>query len=250
MTERPLADRPVIITGAGRGLGLAMAEAVAVAGARVHLADRDADRVAEAAAGLAAAGHQAAAHVVDVADEGSVRRFFDGLGEVPWGLVNNAALADTVGGASFWELDRQTWDTLIGVNLTGTWLVSKHAAPAMMAAGRGRIVNLASDAALYGSPRLAHYIASKGGVMALTRAMARELGPFDITVNAVAPGIVVGPSTERVPEARHRLYADNRAIGRPQQPADVVGIVRFLLSDDAAYITGGTHVVDGGFVMN
>ncbi|MGI9595875.1 MAG: SDR family NAD(P)-dependent oxidoreductase, partial [Acidimicrobiales bacterium] len=213
-----LSGRSVIITGAGRGLGLAAAEALAGAGARVHLADIAGERVEQATGALVERGHDAVAHRVDVSDEPSVERLLAAVDDAPWGLVNNAAMADAVGGASFWELDRSTWDTLMGVNLTGTWLVSKHVAPAMMAAGEGRIVNLASDAALYGSPRLAHYIASKGGVVALTRAMARELGPHNITVNAVAPGIVVGESTERVPAERHELYADNRALPRAQQP--------------------------------
>jgi NAD(P)-dependent dehydrogenase (short-subunit alcohol dehydrogenase family) len=119
----------------------------------------------------------------------------------------------------------------------------------MRAAGEGRILHLASDAALYGSPRLSHYIASKGSLLALTRAMARELGPAGITVNAVAPGLTEGPSAVDIPAERHQLYADGRALPRPQQPDDLVGAVRFLLSDDAAYITGQTLVVDGGFVM-
>ncbi len=226
-----------------------MAEAVARSGARVEAVDVDGDRIEATVAELDAAGLNVGAHVVDVSDEASVERFFAGLDGAPWGVVNNAAMADSVGGAHFWELDRKTWDQLLGVNLTGTWLVAKHAAPSMMAAGSGRIINLASDAALYGSPRLSHYIASKGGVVALSRAMARELGPHGITVNAVAPGIVVGESTEGVPADRHQLYADNRALARPQQPDDVVGIIRFLLTDEAAYITGTTQVVDGGFVM-
>ncbi len=226
-----------------------MAEAVATAGARVEALDVAADRVESAAAELTASGLDVHPHAVDVGDEDSVERFFAGLDEVPWGIINNAAKADAVGGSNFWELDRRTWDELIGVNLTGTWLVAKHAAPAMIAAGRGRMINLASDSALYGSPRLSHYVASKGGVIALTRAMARELGPHGITVNAVAPGIVIGDSTEGVPAERHQLYADNRALTRPQQPADVVGIVRFLLSDEAAYMTGTTQIVDGGFIM-
>ena len=121
--------------------------------------------------------------------------------------------------------------------------------PSMREAAQGRIVNIASDAALYGSPRLSHYIASKGAVLALTRAMARELGDDGITVNAVAPGLTEGPSAENIPAERHRLYADGRAISRPQQPDDLVGAVRFLLSTDAAYITGQTLVVDGGFAM-
>lgn len=226
-----------------------MAETVAAAGARVEALDIDADRIAQCAQELAAEGLDVQPHVVDVADESSIEAFFAELDTAPWGLINNAALADAVGGASFWELDRSTWDQLIGVNLTGTWLMAKHAAPTMIDAGEGRIINMASDAALYGSPRLSHYIASKGAVISLSRAMARELGPHGITVNAVAPGIVEGESTRGVPADRHQLYADNRALSRPQQPGDVTGIIRFLLSNDAAYITGTTQVVDGGFVM-
>jgi NAD(P)-dependent dehydrogenase (short-subunit alcohol dehydrogenase family) len=169
-------------------------------------------------------------------------------GEV-WGLVNNAGLADTVGGRYFWELTVDEWDRILAVNTRGPWLVSRAFVPAMRDAGRGRIVNIASDAALYGSPRLSHYITSKGGLIALSRAMAREVGDDGITVNAVAPGLVEGPSTDGVPAERHQLYAQGRAISRPQVPDDVTGAVTFLLSDAARFITGQTLVVDGGFVM-
>ena len=226
-----------------------MAGALAAAGAVVHLADIEYARVWAVADELIAEGHVAHAHQMDVSDAASVIAALEAMDQPLWGLVNNAALADAVGGQSFWEIDRDTWDRLLAVNLTGTWLVSKHVAPIMVAQEAGRIVNLASDAAIYGSPRLSHYIASKGGVLALTRAMARELGPHGITVNAVAPGLVVTESTERVPAQRRQLYADNRALARPQRPSDVAGLIRFLLSDAAGYLTGTTQVVDGGFVM-
>lgn len=245
-----LSGRRVLITGAGRGLGRATAAAVARAGAEVHLADIDIDRLDLAIDHLAAEGLSAVGHHVDVADEDSVRTLAAAIDGPLWGLVNNAALADAVGGANFWELDRETWDRLLSVNLTGTWLVTKYLSGSMRSVGAGRIVNLASDSALYGSPRLSHYIASKGGVISLTRAMARELGPFGITVNAVAPGIVETESTTGVPAERHRLYAENRALGRTQQPGDVSGVIHFLLSDAAGYVTGTTQVVDGGFVMH
>jgi NAD(P)-dependent dehydrogenase (short-subunit alcohol dehydrogenase family) len=120
----------------------------------------------------------------------------------------------------------------------------------MLAVGMGRIVNIASDAALYGSERLAHYVASKGSVIALTRAMARDVGDDGVTVNAVAPGLTRGESSERVPPERHDLYRRNRAITRDQQHEDTVGAVAFLLGSDAGYITGQLLVVDGGWVMH
>ena len=164
------------------------------------------------------------------------------------GLVNNAALANGVGGRYFQDIDVDVWDRLMAVNARGPWLVAKHLLPLM--ARPGRIVNIASDAALYGSPRLAHYIASKGAVIALTRAMARELGPQDITVNAVAPGLTEVEATETVPAERHALYAHNRAVPRPQQAEDLVGTVSFLLGAESGYLTGQVIAVNGGFTMH
>lgn len=241
----------IVVTGAGRGLGLALAEAIGAAGARVVVAELDADRGEGAVKRLADLGVDAELAVTDVTDPAAVASLAEQVaawGPV-WGLVNNAGLADAVGGKHFWEIEPDEWDRILSVNAKGPWLVSRALAPAMMAAGAGRIVHIASDAALYGSSRLSHYIASKGAVIALTRAMARELGDHGVTVNAVAPGLLVGESSERIPEERHRLYADQRAITRPQVAADVTGAVVFLLSDDARYVTGQTLVVDGGFVM-
>ena len=112
----------------------------------------------------------------------------------------------------------------------------------------GRILNLASDVAFYGPPRLVHYVASKGGIVAMTRAMARDAGPDGITVNALAPGITECEATDNVPAERHELYRSNRALSRSQRPEDLVGSARFLLSDAADYVTGQTLLVNGGFV--
>jgi NAD(P)-dependent dehydrogenase (short-subunit alcohol dehydrogenase family) len=128
--------------------------------------------------------------------------------------------------------------------------VSRALVPAIIGNGGGRVVTIGSDAALYGSPRLAHYITSKGGVAALTRAMSRDLGPHGITVNTVSPGLTESESAEQVPEHRHELYRLNRALERPQRPDDLVGAVAFLMGPDASYITGQQLVVNGGFVLH
>ncbi|MFE6856521.1 SDR family oxidoreductase, partial [Streptomyces sp. NPDC057674] len=165
-----------------------------------------------------------------------------------YGLVNNAALANGVGGKEFQDIDVEVWDRLMAVNARGPWLVAKALHPLFTTPGR--IVNIASDAALYGSPRLAHYIASKGAVIALTRAMARELGARGITVNAVAPGLTECEATESVPAERHDLYRANRAVPRPQRPDDLTGIVSHLLGEESRYLTGQVIAVNGGFTMN
>ncbi|NUP73042.1 MAG: 3-oxoacyl-ACP reductase FabG [Sinomonas sp.] len=240
---------PILVTGAGRGLGLAMSRRLARAGAKVWLADIRADWLAEAVDELRGRGLDASAVPVDVTDEESVRQMSSIVGPL-YGLVNNAARADGVGGKAVHEITPAEWDGLMAVNLRGPWLVSRAVIPHMIAACRGRIVNIGSDAALYGSPRLAHYITSKGGLSALTRAMSRDLGPHGITVNTVSPGLTHTEAAAQIPEHRHQLYRDNRALERDQQPDDVVGAVAFLLGPDAGYITGQQLVVNGGFVLN
>ena len=242
-----LEGKLVVVTGAGRGLGLAIAEAAGAAGAQIVVAERDADLAASAIASLLDAGIKAHRIDTDVADPASVDALAAALAELGpvHGLVNNAALANGVGGRPFYDIEVEAWDRLMTVNARGPWLVTRALWPHLCKPG-ARVVNLASDAALYGSPLLAHYVTSKGAVIGLTKAMARDAGPEGVTVNAVAPGLTLGEAAERIPAERHELYRLNRALTRPQEASDLTGAVVFLLSDAASYITGQTLVVDGG----
>lgn len=249
---KPLSGKSVLITGAGRGLGLSMAARVGLDGATVWMADLRPDWGEPAAEKLRSEGIDARFIQVDVSEPESVDAMAGIVtGDGPlYGLVNNAALANNVGGKRFFEIEIEDWDRITAVNMRGPWLVARAVVGSMISAGEGRILNIASDTAIYGAPRLAHYISAKGAVMAMTRAMTRELGPEGITVNTVAPGITETESTADVPAERHDLYRLNRAIKRAQQPDDVVGAIAFLLGPEASYITGQTLVVNGGFVLN
>lgn len=246
-----LQGRNIVVTGAGRGLGLALARRIGAAGARVQLAEVDAARGVDAEKALRDEGLDARFVPMDVTDPASVEQAVEAvLADGPiYGLVNNAGLADGVGGKRFQDISVEEWDRLMLVNSRGPWLVSRAVVPSMIGAGVGRIVNISSDASLYGSPRLAHYVTSKGALNALTRAMARELGDDGITVNAVAPGLTLSESAEHVPLDRHELYRQGRAITRDQTPDDLVGTVAFLLGPESSYLTGQLVVVDGGFVF-
>ena len=243
-----LAQKRILVTGAARGLGRAFAEAAVAAGARVVIAD-----ILEAEGRDTAAACRAEFVSLDLADPAAIARAMDETARLLGGLdglVNNAAIATAIGGKSFEEIDIPTWDRVMSVNIRGTWLVTRAAAPHLRRSGAGRIVNVASDTALWGAPRLLHYVASKGAIIAMTRSLARELGPDGIAVNAIAPGLTITEATDYVPEERHRLYVENRAMPRQQLPKDVVGAVLFLLSDEAAFVTGTVLPVNGGFVMN
>ena len=252
ITTALLADRRVLVTGGARGLGYAFAQTLGRAGARVAIADIRAEQVEAAARDLRAAGLDVHAFATDLSDPDAIERCaaaaIERLGGLD-GLVNNAAVTDS-GGKTPDEISVDTWDRVMDVNVRGTWLMSRACRSALAASGRGAIVNIASDTALWGAPRLLAYVTSKGAVIAMTHALAREYGDDDITVNAIAPGLVMVWATQYVPESRHRLYVEQRAIRREQQPEDVCGPVVFALSDLARFVTGQLLPVNGGFVMN
>lgn len=247
-----LKGRRILITGGARGLGLAFAQALGSAGARVVIADIRAELLRQSAADLGASGIDATAVEVDLADPASIERCADEVQRVLGGLdglVNNAAVTDS-GGRSADELDVATWDRVMQVNVRGTWLMTRACRGALRASGRGSVVNLASDTALWGAPNLLAYVASKGALIAMTHSLAREFGADDITVNAIAPGLTIVEATQYVPKARQRQYVEQRALRREQLPADVCGAVVFALSDLARFVTGQLLAVNGGFVMH
>jgi NAD(P)-dependent dehydrogenase (short-subunit alcohol dehydrogenase family) len=250
-----LAGRTILITGAARGLGRAFAEACAAAQAdRIVVADVRSDLGEAAVAALAQAGAKAVFLPVDLGDPTSIAAFADKMaaryGHLD-GLVNNGAIATGIGGKTFEEIDIDTWDKVMSVNVRGTWLMTRAMAPLLRKSTLGgRIVNVASDTALWGAPRLLHYVASKGAMISMTRSLARELGPDNISVNAIAPGLVAVEATDYVPQERKDLYVNGRAMQRTQMPEDVTGAVVFLLGQGAGFVTGQLLPVNGGFVLN
>ena len=247
-----LAGRRVLVTGAARGLGLAFTEALAQAGAHVAMADVLATELDAQASRLRAAGLRVDPVQIDLRDPDACLRgaheavrMLGGLD----GLVNNASITHS-GGRLAEELDVPMWDSVMEVNVRGTWLMTTACLPALRASGRGSIVNIASDTALWGAPKLLAYVASKGALISMSRSLARELGADNITVNTIAPGLTRVEATEYVPAARHELYRNQRAISREQVPADLCGAVAFLLSDMSRFITGQLLAVNGGMVMH
>lgn len=241
-----LHGRTIVVTGAARGLGRAIAEGCRRHGARLIVADILADQGEDTAAAI---GGDTRFVPVDLADPDSIAALARDIaareGRID-GLINNAAMATGLGGVDFEDIEIDTWDRVMQVNVRGTWLVTRALSP-LLSDGRGRIVNIASDTALWGQTKLLAYVASKGAVIAMTRSLARELGPRRIGVVGLAPGLMRNEATDDVPEVRHRQYEERRAIPGAQRPEDIVETVVFAVSDGALPLTGQVIPTDAGF---
>jgi NAD(P)-dependent dehydrogenase (short-subunit alcohol dehydrogenase family) len=249
MQEINLHGSKVLVTGSARGLGESFARALVAAGAQVVISDVLHERGQALAIELGAQAHYVPLDLLDPESiQQGVQAAVKAMGGMT-GLINNAAITNS-GGKMMEDLALETWGRVMDVNVRGTWLVTKASRPFLASSGRGRVVNLASDTALWGAPRLLAYTASKGAVIAMTRSLAREMGSDNITVNAIAPGLTLVEATEYVPQDRHDHYLNGRAIKRPQVPDDVNAAALFLLTKNSGFITGQVLPVNGGFVMN
>jgi 2-hydroxycyclohexanecarboxyl-CoA dehydrogenase len=243
--------RVAVVTGAASGMGTAIAARLAAQGHRVALLDLDGEGAQRAAKDLRAQGAQAMGCQLDVTDrtaiEEALREVRTAFGPVEI-MVTSAGIDEF---ASFTEISAAAWERILAVNLTGTFHCLQAAVPDMLAARWGRIVTISSSSAQSGAVRMAHYVASKGGVIGLTKALAVELAPHGITVNSIPPGFIDTPMSRRA-EARgdlpniEELAARIIPVRRAGTPDDIAAACVFLCSDDAGYITGQVLGVNGG----
>jgi len=244
-----LKDRVALVTGASQGIGRATALALAQAGARVAVAARNAGKLAEVVAEIAAAGGEAIAVPMDVADAEQVKAGFRQtiakFGKLDI-LVNNAAI--TRDGLAV-RMKAEDWDVVLRTNLTGAHFCAQQAMSVMMRARYGRIINVTSVVAETGNPGQANYVAAKAGLIGLTRALAVEIASRNITVNAVAPGFIVSPMTDPLPQTVKDGLVARVPLGRMGTDAEVAAAIVFLASDEAGYITGAVLDVNGGLRM-
>lgn len=242
------AARTVVITGAAGGLGRAFALGFAGRGDDVVVADVNIEGAAETARLVEAEGRRARALTVDVTSPASTEDMARDAADFGGGridvLVNNAAIYATVTRSPLEDVDPEEWDRVMAVNLKGPWLCARACSPYL---GEGSaVVNLASATVFSGSEQWAHYVASKSGVIGLTRVMAKEFGRRGITVNALAPGFTLTEASYGVMENASSYGVDRGAIKRASQPEDIVGAALFLAGPDSQYVTGQTLIVDGG----
>ena len=241
-----LQDKVVLVTGAGKGIGRAIAERFAGNGAFVAVNDVDNGAVSDVVEGIESDGGTAMAAVGDVSDSASVAAMVELIMAAHDRIdvvVNNAGLVEPM--LHFFDADEAWWRRIIDVNLTGHFLVSHPVARIMAKQGGGCIINMSSGGATRAHRAFTAYDATKGGIEALTRAMALDLGPYNIRVNALMPGSI---DTSGLGIDDRMLRGENVPLGRIDEPADMTGAALFLASDDAAYITGDVLKIDGGML--
>lgn len=242
-------QRTALITGASRGIGKACAKTLAACGYRVALAARSLEKLEEVAAELKAAGVETFVTAVDLAQPGSIAVSMEStlknFGPVHV-LVNNAGITKD---ALAMRMKPADWESVLGINLTGTFYLTQQLLPAMMKERWGRIINISSVVGEMGNPGQANYVASKAGLIGLTKTLALELGSRNITVNAIAPGFIDTDMTQSLNNELKAKMIERTALRRIGTSEDIAGAVKFLASDEAAFITGHVLDVNGGIYM-
>jgi len=236
-----MTNRTALVTGASRGIGFACAKALASAGARVILASRDKERLDAAMAKIPGSS----AVQLDLASPDSIKEAFAKAGPVDI-LVNNAGL--TKDGLAL-RMKKDDWDAVLGTNLTGAFLAIQHVLHPMMKQRWGRIINISSIVGETGNPGQANYVASKAGLIGLTKSLAQEVASRNITVNAVAPGFIETDMTAELSEELKHNMLSHIPLKRFGQPEEIAAAVKFLASEEAGYITGAVLNVNGGMYM-
>jgi 3-oxoacyl-[acyl-carrier protein] reductase len=248
-SEGRLHGKTAIITGGSQGIGKATAKRFTQEGAAVVIADVNEDAGTELAEALSADGAEASFIAVDVTDSDEVQAMVDHAAERFGGvdiLVNNAGITRD---ATLKKMSEDAFDQVVAVNLKGVFNCTKAVLPVMTEAGGGRVLNAASVVGLYGNFGQTNYVATKSGVIGMTKTWARELGRKGITVNAVAPGFIETPMVDTVPQKVLDQLTGRTPLGRLGTPEDIASAYLFLASDDAAFITGAVLSVDGGLVL-
>ncbi|RPH45644.1 MAG: 3-oxoacyl-ACP reductase FabG [Burkholderiales bacterium] len=244
-----LKDKVAIVTGAAQGIGLATAIRFAADGARVVVADLNAQRVDAAVASLRAAGGRALGCLVDVTDRTTIDAMVSQV-RAEWGridvLINNAGITKD---ARLAKMSSAQFDSVIAVNLKGVFECTQAVAESMVAQGSGSIVNASSVVGLYGNFGQTNYAATKAGVIGLTKTWARELGPKGVRVNAVCPGFVKTAILETIPEEVMQKMVAKVPLGRLGSPEEIAAVYAFLASDDASYLNGAVIEVSGGIQL-